>query len=106
MSEKLQKAGAIKQIIGAVVDVHFEGDLPDVYTALEINNQGKKLVLETQQHLGAGVVRTVAMGPTDGLRRGDKVISTGGNITVPAGDETLGRSFNVLGEPVDGGAPA
>ncbi len=98
----VKTTGTIKQIIGAVVDVYFEGDLPDIYTALEIDNHGKKLVLETQQHLGAGVVRTVAMGPTDGLRRGDKAINTGANITVPVGDETLGRIFNVLGEAVDG----
>jgi len=103
MSEKLQKNGTVKQVIGAVVDVEFPEMLPEVYTALEIDNHGHKLVLETQQHLGANVVRTVAMGTTDGLKRGDIVVNTGNNITVPVGDETLGRIFNVLGEPVDGG---
>jgi len=102
MPEKQIKTGLVKQIIGAVVDVQFSGALPEVYTALEIDNHGKKLVLETQQHLGAGMVRAVAMGSTDGLKRGDKVVNTGGNITVPVGDATLGRIFNVLGEPVDG----
>ena len=103
MSEKSQKTGIIKQVIGAVVDVEFQGDLPEIYTALEIDSHGQKLVLETQQHLGGSVVRTIAMGTTDGLRRGDEVINTGDNITVPVGEETLGRIFNVLGEPVDGG---
>ncbi|NCQ16466.1 F0F1 ATP synthase subunit beta, partial [Candidatus Falkowbacteria bacterium] len=102
MPEKQIKTGLVKQVIGAVVDVQFSGALPEVYTALEIDNHGKKLVLETQQHLGAGMVRAVAMGSTDGLKRGDKVVNTGGNITVPVGDATLGRIFNVLGEPVDG----
>jgi len=100
MSDK--KTGVIKQIIGAVVDVYFPGDLPEIYTALEINNHGQKLVLETQQHLGGNVVRAIAMGTTDGLKRGDSVVNTGDNITVPVGEETLGRIFNVLGEPVDG----
>jgi len=103
MSEKTTKQGTVKQVIGAVVDVYFEGVLPEIYTALEIDNHGKKLVLETQQHLGGNLVRTVAMGTTDGLKRGDDVINTGDNITVPVGDETLGRIFNVLGEAVDGG---
>lgn len=89
-------------MIGAVVDAQFEGDLPEIYNALEIDNNGKKLVLETQQHLGADLVRTIAMGSTDGLKRGDAVVNTGHNITVPVGDETLGRIFNVLGETVDG----
>ncbi|MBU0647278.1 F0F1 ATP synthase subunit beta [Patescibacteria group bacterium] len=99
MSEN--KKGTIKQIIGAVVDVYFESDLPEIYVALEINKQGGKLVLETQQHVGANVVRTIAMGSTDGLKRGDEVVNTGVNITVPVGKETLGRIFNVLGEPID-----
>ena len=101
MSDK-QNVGMVKQVIGAVVDVQFETDLPDIYTALEIDLSGKKLVLETQQHLGGNTVRTVAMGSTDGLKRGDKVINTGAGITVPVGEITLGRIFNVLGEPVDG----
>ena len=94
--------GTVKQIIGAVVDVHFEGELPEVYTALEIDNNGKKLVLETQQHIGSNLVRTIAMGSTDGLKRGDEVTNTGVGITVPVGKETLGRIFNVLGEAIDG----
>jgi len=105
-TEASAKVGTVKQIIGAVVDVHFQGGLPEIYTALEIDNHGKKLVLETQQHLGGKVVRTVAMGSTDGLKRGDAVVNTGDNITVPVSEETLGRIFNVLGEPVDGLAPA
>lgn len=102
MSDKQIKTGIIKQIIGAVVDVEFTGELPEVYTALEVDNHGKKLVLETQQHLGANLVRTVAMGSTDGVKRGDQAVNTGKNITVPVGEETLGRIFNVLGEAVDG----
>lgn len=97
--------GTIKQVIGAVVDVQFknENDLPEIYTALEIDKEkGEKLVLETQQHLGSNLVRTIAMGSTDGLKRGDEVRNTGKEITVPVGDETLGRIFDVLGQPVDG----
>jgi F-type H+-transporting ATPase subunit beta len=96
------KQGVVKQIIGAVVDVQFETELPDVFTALETNIGEKKLVLETQQHLGSNTVRTIAMGSTDGLKRGDKVLNTGEGITVPVGDKTLGRIFDVLGNPVDG----
>jgi len=95
-------AGKIKQIIGAVVDVQFSGELPEIYTALETRVKGRKLVLETQQHIGSNLVRAIAMGTTDGLRRGDEVENTGQGITVPVGRETLGRIFNVLGEPVDG----
>ncbi|MBU4455400.1 F0F1 ATP synthase subunit beta [Patescibacteria group bacterium] len=98
------KTGTIKQIIGAVIDVHFEGELPEIYTALEVESQGKKVVLEAQQHIGSNVVRAISMGSTDGLKRGDKVINTGAGITVPVGDETLGRIFDVLGNPVDGKA--
>ena len=102
MSENKQNIGKVKQVIGAVVDVQFNDELPEIYNALEVDNQGKKLVLETQQHIGSNVVRAVAMGSTDGLKRGDKVVNTGAGISVPVGDETLGRIFNVLGEPVDG----
>lgn len=94
--------GKIKQIIGAVVDVCFESELPEIYTALFVDCHGKKIVLEAQQHIGSNTVRTVAMASTDGLKRGDIVISTGAGITVPVGDKTLGRIFNVLGEAVDG----
>jgi F-type H+-transporting ATPase subunit beta len=94
--------GIIKEIIGPVVDVYFEKDIPAIYDALEIDNNGTKLVLETQQHLGNNIVRTVAMGPTDGLRRHQDVIATGAPISVPVGDKTLGRIFNVLGDAIDG----
>jgi len=104
LSPTKNNTGLIKQVIGAVVDVFFDGNLPEVYTALEVNNQGKKLVLETQQHIGSNLVRTIAMGPTDGLKRGDDVVNTGAGISVPVGEETLGRIFNVLGEVVDDGA--
>ena len=104
MSEN-NKKGKIKQVIGAVVDVHFEDKLPEIYTALEAKVKNKRLVLETQQHIGFNVVRTIAMGSTDGLKRGDEIINTGAGISVPVGKETLGRILNVLGEPVDGGEP-
>ncbi len=101
MDKKQSQIGTIKQIIGAVVDVHFEGQLPEIYTALEIKLEKTKLVLETQQHIGFNVVRCVAMGTTDGLKRGQEVINTNEQISVPVGEETLGRIFNVLGEAVD-----
>ncbi|MCU0678972.1 MAG: F0F1 ATP synthase subunit beta [Planctomycetes bacterium] len=100
---KEKNIGKVKQIIGAVVDVEFAGDLPEIYTALETAAGGKKLVLETQQHIGSNIVRSIAMGSTDGLKRGDKVANTGSGITVPVGNGTLGRILNVLGEAVDGG---
>ncbi|MDD5415982.1 MAG: F0F1 ATP synthase subunit beta [Candidatus Daviesbacteria bacterium] len=94
--------GKVVQVIGAVVDVEFDPKkLPTIYNALELKNGPEKLVLETQQHLGEGVVRTVAMGPTDGLRRGTEVSDTEGPISVPVGEAVLGRLFNVLGEPID-----
>ncbi|MFH1522673.1 MAG: F0F1 ATP synthase subunit beta [Patescibacteria group bacterium] len=102
MSENKQNAGTIKQVIGAVVDVQFKQDLPEIYNALEVEIKGGKLVLETQQHLGSNLVRTIAMGSTDGIKRGDQVFNTGEGISVPVGPDTLGRIFNVLGEPVDG----
>ena len=93
--------GAISQVIGAVVDVRFEENLPSILTALECNIGGKKVVLEVAQHLGESTVRTIAMESTDGMTRGDEVIDTGNQIQVPAGPETLGRIMNVVGEPVD-----
>ena len=96
--------GIVKQVIGVVVDVHFENQLPEIYHALETELNGHKLVLEVEQHIGSNIVRTVAMGTTDGLRRGDKVLDTGAAISVPVGAETLGRIFDVLGNVVDGGA--
>ena len=97
------KTGTIKKVIGPVVDVDFGENLPDIYTALEVTNNGKKLILETEQHLGAGVVRSVAMDTTDGLSRGMEVTNTGVPISVPVGEVTLGRIFNVLGEAIDDG---
>ncbi len=94
--------GKIKQVIGAVVDVYFEGELPEIYTALEVKNGKETLVLEAEQHRGSNVVRALAMGSTDGLKRGDEVVNTGVGISVPVGDETLGRIFDVLGNAVDG----
>src|SRR5437870_13462693 len=119
--------GRITQIIGPVVDVQFPaGNLPEIYFALEVDlstvvgtgdepageeasiamkgveQATGKLILEVQQHLGNDVVRAVAMGPTDGLRRGVVVVNTGAPISVPVGPPTLGRLFNVLGEPIDG----
>jgi len=97
----MNKKGKITQIIGAVVDVNFEGDLPEIYTALEANNSGNKLVLEVAQHLGENDVRTIAMDATEGLKRGDEVVNTGSPISVPVGPETLGRIINVVGESID-----
>ncbi|MFH1427757.1 MAG: F0F1 ATP synthase subunit beta [Patescibacteria group bacterium] len=101
MSDTKQQ-GIVKQIIGAVVDVQFKDELPKVYTALETKVKDNKLVLEVQQHIGSNLVRTIAMGTTDGLKRGDMVENTGVGISVPVGPETLGRIFDVLGNPVDG----
>ncbi|GIU20487.1 F0F1 ATP synthase subunit beta [Shewanella sp. MBTL60-007] len=96
--------GTVVQVIGAVVDVEFPHDaVPQVYDALEIKSEG--LVLEVQQQLGGGVVRTIAMGSSDGLRRGLEVVNSGSPITVPVGSATLGRIMNVLGEPVDEAGP-
>ena len=97
----MNKKGKITQIIGAVVDVNFEGDLPEIYTALEANNAGSKLVLEVAQHLGENDVRTIAMDATEGLKRGDEVVNTGSPISVPVGPETLGRIINVVGDSID-----
>ncbi len=97
----MNQVGKIKRIIGPVVDVEFEGYMPEVYSALSVDNNGKKLILEVEQHIGAGVVRTVAMDTTDGLSRGMDVADTGAPISVPVGKGTLGRIFNVLGEAID-----
>jgi F-type H+-transporting ATPase subunit beta len=99
------KSGHVSQVIGAVVDVHFEGDLPPILNALETKNQGNRLVLEVAQHLGESTVRTVAMDTTEGLVRGQEVVDTGQAITVPVGDGTLGRIINVIGDPVDEAGP-
>ncbi len=97
----MNKKGKITQIIGAVVDVNFDSDLPEIYTALEVENSGNKLILEVAQHLGENDVRTIAMDATEGLKRGDEVINTGSPISVPVGPETLGRIINVVGESID-----
>jgi F-type H+/Na+-transporting ATPase subunit beta len=93
--------GKITQIIGAVVDVKFDGELPEILSALECKNGDNRLVLEVAQHLGESSVRTIAMDATEGLKRGDEVTSTGAPIQVPVGPETLGRIINVIGEPID-----
>ncbi|PKP71085.1 MAG: F0F1 ATP synthase subunit beta [Alphaproteobacteria bacterium HGW-Alphaproteobacteria-4] len=97
--------GKITQVIGAVVDVQFEDELPAILNALETHNNGKRLILEVAQHLGENTVRAVAMDATEGLVRGEKVVDTGGPITVPVGNATLGRIINVIGEPVDEKGP-
>src|SRR6201990_574900 len=97
--------GRVSQVIGAVVDVAFEGDLPPILSALETDNGGNRLVLEVAQHLGENVVRTIAMDSTDGLTRGQVVNATGSEIRVPVGPKTLGRILNVIGEPIDERGP-
>jgi F-type H+-transporting ATPase subunit beta len=95
------KVGKIRQVMGAVVDVQFDGHLPEILNALETTNQGNRLVLEVAQHLGENTVRTIAMDSSEGLMRGQDVTDTGAPISVPVGDECLGRIMNVIGEPVD-----
>src|SRR3954463_9710273 len=97
--------GTVVQIIGPVLDVQFEeGHLPEIYHALTVTrDNGETVVAEVQQDLGNNWVRAVAMSTTDGLRRGMKATNTGKSTTVPAGEKTLGRLFNVVGEPIDGG---
>ena len=99
------KIGTITQVIGAVVDVRFDGELPAILNALHVDNAGRTLVLEVAQHLGENTVRTIAMDTTDGLVRGAEVVDTGEPITMPVGPETLGRILNVIGEPVDERGP-
>ncbi len=97
--------GKVVQVISAVVDLQFpEGELPAIYNAVEVKTAKETIVLEVQQHMGEGLVRAIAMSSTDGLKRGTEAVDTGDKISVPVGDEVLGRIFNVLGEPVDGGA--
>ena len=98
--------GKILQVIGPVVDVVFEGDLPEIFTALRvsnpsINDKAGNLVLEVAQHIGDNIARCIAMASTDGLERGMEAVDTGKSITVPVGEACLGRIFNLLGEPVD-----
>ena len=101
----MAQTGKITQVIGAVVDVQFDGHLPAILNALETDNGGHRLVFEVAQHLGENTVRAVAMDSTEGLVRGQPVTDTEGPITVPVGDGTLGRILNVIGEPVDEGGP-
>ena len=98
-----QNIGKVTQIIGAVLDIKFAGGkLPEINDAIDIpKGDGTKLVVEVAQHLGDDTVRCIAMGPSDGLVRGMDAIATGGPISVPVGEATLGRIFNVLGEPID-----
>ncbi|MEM9289753.1 MAG: F0F1 ATP synthase subunit beta, partial [Pseudomonadota bacterium] len=97
--------GRVTQVIGAVCDVQFDGELPAILSALETEVEGKRLVLEVAQHLGENTVRTIAMDSTDGMVRGQEVKATGEAIAVPVGPETLGRIMNVVGEPIDERGP-
>src|ERR1051325_1886174 len=101
MATPANQTGKITQVIGAVVDVQFEGHLPAILNALETENQGNRLILEVAQHLGESTVRAVAMDTSEGLVRGQEVTDTGKPIAVPVGDGTLGRIMNVVGEAVD-----
>ena len=101
--------GTIEQITGVVVDAVFPEQLPEIFTALRVQvdegdgRPGMDLICEVEQHLGDDRVRAVAMDSTDGLQRGDEIVDTGAPITVPVGEETLGRLFNLLGQPIDEG---
>ncbi|WP_374619837.1 F0F1 ATP synthase subunit beta [Devosia sp.] len=105
MAEAGKPVGRVSQVIGAVVDVTFDGHLPAILNSLETTNNGNRLVLEVAQHLGENAVRTIAMDTTEGLVRGAVVTDTGAAISVPVGDETLGRIMNVIGEPIDEAGP-
>jgi len=105
MAQPANQVGRITQVIGAVVDVQFEGHLPAILNSLETTNGGSRLVLEVAQHLGESTVRTIAMDTTEGLVRGQEVTDTGNPISVPVGDAMLGRIINVVGDPVDEGGP-
>src|SRR5919205_1807105 len=101
-----KNTGRIEEIQGVVIEAVFPDELPEIYSALTIDREdGQVLVCEVQQHLGDDRVRAVAMDTTDGLARGTEVTDTGAPITVPVGDETLGRIWNVIGDPVDGKDP-
>ena len=105
MATPANNIGKVTQVLGAVVDVQFDGELPAILNALHLDNGGNRLVLEVAQHLGESTVRTVAMDTTEGLVRGQDVTDTGAPITVPVGPETLGRILNVVGDPVDERGP-
>ena len=97
----MNKTGVITQLIGAVVDVKFDEDLPEIYTALEAKQRREQTYIISCAHLGENSVRTIAMDSTEGLKRGDKVVNTKAPISVPVGPETLGRIINVIGQPID-----
>lgn len=102
MADTKECRGKITQVIGAVLDIKFaEGNIPEIYEAINIERENETLVVEVAQHLGDDTVRCIAMGPTDGLVRGMEAIATGKPISVPVGENTLGRMFNVLGNPID-----
>src|SRR3569832_749787 len=105
MATAANHLGRVTQVMGAVVDVQFEGHLPAILNSLESKNGGNRLVLEVAQHLGESTVRTIAMDATEGLVRGQEVTDTGSPIRVPVGDGTLGRIMNVIGEPIDEAGP-
>src|SRR5579872_2171457 len=105
MASANRPSGRVTQVIGPVVDVKFDGDLPEILNALETTNNGNRLVLEVAQHLGENSVRCVAMDVSEGLVRGQEVRDTGAPISVPVGEECLGRIMNVIGEPVDEAGP-
>ena len=100
-----KKIGTVIQVVGPVLDIRFaDGCLPDLLTAIEVPNGKNTIVAEVAQHIGDNVVRCVAMSSTDGLQRGAEAIDTGASISVPVGEECLGRVFNLLGQPIDNGA--
>src|SRR5450756_1880676 len=105
MATPQNAVGKITQVIGAVVDVQFEGELPAILNALETKNRGNRLVLEVAQHLGESTVRTVAMDSSEGLVRGQEVTDTGAPISVPAGPDLLARIISVIGDPADEAGP-
>jgi len=105
MARAKKSTGRVVQVMGAVVDVQFDDNLPAILNALETKNHGNRLVLEVAQHLGENTVRTIAMDSTEGLVRGAPVTDTGDSISVPVGEETLGRIINVIGEPIDEAGP-
>merc|ERR1712166_1109081 len=106
MCAAVMARGRVTQVIGAVVDVQFDGELPPILNSLEVEDHDVRLVLEIAQHLGENTVRTIAMDATDGLVRGQVVADTGSPIEVPVGPGLLGRIVNVIGEPIDADAPA
>src|SRR5919199_2903686 len=105
MATAANQIGRVTQVMGAVVDVQFEGHLPAILNSLETKNGNNRLVLEVAQHLGESTVRTIAMDTSEGLVRGQEVTDTGAPISVPVGDQLLGRIINVVGDPVDEAGP-